>query len=231
MNKMVFHLALLVVTFSLVNCNPDDEPINSGPVLLGEGRDYIIFPEGSWWKYENTKTGEIDSIVMTSSSEELITYGCGESDNSLVKENFNMRANSETICRSLTFRIRQAWGCQPANKLNHYFEFLVKDGCARSSESALFYYPFDLSKSGVSGQDLFFRAFHDSLEVLGVWYDEVAEFELDKDFIWDRKITKYFWAKGVGLIRREQYRRDPDEWSKPIELLTAWQITDYHISP
>jgi len=58
---------------------------------------------------------------------------------------------------------------------------------------------------GVSGQISTHRLTHDSLQVQGEWFYDVAVFEVDNDWIWNTfntNHTKYYWAKNVGLIRR-----------------------------
>ena len=207
----------------LSTCKPDDDVIWTEPIYLGEGGNYIYFTQG-WWKYKNTVTEEIDSTILVSSNRRVRHYTCGESNNSLKKEDITFRTESKTVCVDKDFRIRQAWGCQPTNTLNRYFEFFAKDYCQNFSESVVFYYPFDLSSSGNSGQDVVFNQLHDSLKVQDQWYYDVAEFEVDIDYIWDNKITKYFWAKNVGLIKREKYAH----WTR--EFIESWELVEFDVS-
>ena len=65
---------------------------------------------------------------------------------------------------------------------------------------------------------------HDSLQVQGQWYYDVAEFEVDIDYVWDNKITKYYWAKHVGLIKREKYAH----WTR--EFIEGWELIDYEVT-
>lgn len=95
------------------------------------------------------------------------------------------------------------------------------------AESVVFYYPFDLSQSGNSGQDVVFNQLHDSLQVKGQWYYDVAEFEIDNDWIWGTKFTdhtKYYWAKHVGLIKRSLLEEHSD-----IEV-ESWELLNYGVT-
>jgi hypothetical protein len=70
---------VLLASLALSSCDPDDDFIPQGPVLLGEGRDYIYFTEG-WWKYKNTVTDKIDSSILVRSNITLRKYTCGENN-------------------------------------------------------------------------------------------------------------------------------------------------------
>jgi hypothetical protein len=75
-----------------------------------------------------------------------------------------------------------------------------------SSPSTMIFVPIKQSGSGgVSGQISILSNTFDSLKVQGEWFYDVAEFEIDNDWIWNTfntNHTKYYWAKNVGLIRR-----------------------------
>jgi hypothetical protein len=55
------------------------------------------------------------------------------------------------------------------------------------------------------------------------WYYSVAEFEVDYDPSWDGRRIKYFWAKNVGLIKREQYMNFTEEF------LQSWELIDHQV--
>jgi hypothetical protein len=154
--KLILLLSLL--PFVLTTCK-DDETVTLGPLYLGEAADYIFFEEGSWWKYVNTKTNEIDSTTVSYSYRELLYYGCSENSNFIGKEDFKMRTESSTICRNQKISIDQPWGCRPNNELNHYFQLYVQNGCNSPTQSGIFYYPFDLEKGRGLVMMLYFKKF------------------------------------------------------------------------
>ena len=214
--KLILLLSLL--PFILTTCK-DDEIVTLGPLYLGEAADYIFFEEGSWWKYVNTKTNEVDSTTVSYSYRELQYYGCSENSNFIEKEDFKMRAESSTICRNQKISIDQPWGCRPNNELNHYFQVSVRDGCESGLESVIFYYPFDLEKGGGASQDVIFNEVHDSIQVQSKWYYSVAEFHLDYDPSWGQRKSIYYWAKSIGLIKREQYEHFTNQFIQGWELI------------
>ena len=101
---------LLIASLTLSSCGPDDEFIPQGPVLLGEGRDYIYFTEG-WWKYKNTVTDKIDSSILEYSNIRLLKHTCGENNRFLEKEDITFKTKSLTECVNKDYRSSQAWGC------------------------------------------------------------------------------------------------------------------------
>ena len=79
----------------------------------------------------------------------------------------------------------------------------------------------------MSGQSSRLNTIYDSLQVQGQWYYDVAEFELDNDWIWGTKYTdhtKYYWAKHVGLIRRVLLEEKTDTELESFDLI-SYQVT------
>jgi hypothetical protein len=223
-SKAILILLLLATPFTWLGCNDDDGPITLGPLYLGEAKDYVYFKEGSWWVYKNSISKEIDSSVVISDYLELKTYGCSENQNSLQKEDYRLNIKSKTICRNLEFTLRRPWGCQPLNLLNSYFEVFMDYECGLpKGTSVTFYYPFDLEKSGNSGQDVFFIQLHDSLQVQNQWYYDVAEFEVDIDYSQNGRKGVYYWARNAGLIKREKHSHVTQQ------LEESWELIDYNV--
>ena len=70
------HLKLTLIIFSLIaisalhSCKPeppDPQPTDLGFFGLGEAKDYVYFKKGTWWVYQNTRTGQLDTIVVYNS--------------------------------------------------------------------------------------------------------------------------------------------------------------------
>jgi len=135
-----------------------------------------------------------------------------------------MKAKSYTICRNQNIDINQPLGCLPLNNLNSYFQVGVIDGCQSGSRSVMFYYPFDLPKGGGASQDVIFKGKLDSLQVQDKWYYDVVEFEVDIDYSQNGRRGVYFWAKNVGLIKRDRY----SHITKEIE--ESWELIDYKVT-
>jgi hypothetical protein len=200
--KLILLLSLL--PFVLTMCK-DDEPQYLGEFRLGaEGEAYIKFEPGSYWVYENDMTGERDSIVMEYYRSKLRHF------QGLEREYYR---------EDISFKWESNNGVYIFNSV-HPFADLTPESAFQSNSrhwampcnkqvvgpSAIMHMPPTLtSGGGVSGQISTHRLTHDSLQVQGEWFYDVAVFEVDNDWIWNTfntNHTKYYWAKNVGLIRR-----------------------------
>ena len=63
---------LLVLPCFALKCDPDNSDDEKEPTyyMSQEFKDYVLFPEGSWWVYEN-QYGQIDSINLYSQDTEI----------------------------------------------------------------------------------------------------------------------------------------------------------------
>jgi hypothetical protein len=72
MNKRCKIFSFLIILFTSIfisNCGPEPiEPIKKvdiGFLPLGKVKDYVFFKPGTWWVYKNTRTGVLDTQVVT----------------------------------------------------------------------------------------------------------------------------------------------------------------------
>lgn len=195
-------LLLAISTILLPSCNPDDDqPKYLGAFTLGaEGEAYIKFEPGSYWIYENDVTNERDTQVMLYYKSKMLHFKGKRNEYDREDIEFSWQGNSGTY----QFENGQPYVDATPAPLVEAMQF----ECSRLGfgVSSLFYFPFNPEWGGrTSGQISKFRTLHDSLQVSGNWFYDVAEFEVDKDWIWKGENNKYFWAKNVGLIKKERY--------------------------
>jgi len=69
MKHLKCYLLLLALPCLALQCDPDDEQ-EPTYYMSEEFKDYVLFPEGSWWVYEN-QYGQIDSINLFSQDTEI----------------------------------------------------------------------------------------------------------------------------------------------------------------
>jgi len=55
-------------------------------------------------------------------------------------------------------------------------------------------------------------------------FNDVLVFQIAGDGSWDSYPTKYYWAKNVGLVKREKCDIDK------ITLLDGWELIEYEIT-
>ena len=199
-------LAILSLIPLLLNSCKDDEPQYLGEFRLGaEGESYIKFEPGSYWVYENDKTGERDSVVMDYYYSEMRHFKGVEREYYREHIAFKWRINESGSYTHITghpfvdLTPNSTW-----EETVRRWSFISSPEA--SSSSTMIWVPVSFETGGgVSGQLTRRTIIHDSLLVAGEWYHDVAVFEVDNDWIWNTfntNHTKYYWAKNVGLIRR-----------------------------
>jgi hypothetical protein len=218
--KLILLLSLL--PFILTTCK-DDEPQYLGEYRLGaEGEAYIKFEPGSYWVYENDMTGERDSIVMDYYRSEMRPFQGLEREYYREHIEFGWKKNTAGSYRSYCI---------------HPFVDLTPDATWHESVRSWYFYTSpeaasagtivsvpinkDISNGIANGYQ---SSFLDSLQVQGEWYYDVAVFEVDNDWIWDSKPTKYYWAKTVGLVKKEQFKHQSGEY------VQGWHLIKYQVT-
>ncbi|PCJ67735.1 MAG: hypothetical protein COA58_00955 [Bacteroidetes bacterium] len=196
-------------------CKPDEDIPVTGEYRLGpKGEAYIKFTPGSYWIYENDKSKELDTITMQWYYSKMINLK-GER-NSFSREDIDLKMGP------YIFDLQHPYPDATPSPLPHVFVFHTQKGPSRSG---IFFYPFDTNlQGGNSGQVTKLNQLHDSLKIQDQWYYDVAEFEADIDYIWDERRTKYFWAKNIGLVKREKYMNFTEEY------IEGWELIDFDVS-
>lgn len=200
-----------VLLLTLFSCDDKPESIHSGPYYLEEGKDYIYFEEGSEWHYWNSIDGSIDTVIMTYSNIELKRFPCDDpsKDRSVTKEMYTARYRQDEE-REVRITTIEPWGCNPYGDLAPYFEInaVVFELPSLSPVGAVenFFFPFETSHvAGGGSYDTRFIQLHDTMEVQGIVYPQVAEFYIDRNPTWNRYPSRYYWSKGYGLIKKVRY--------------------------
>lgn len=224
MKNFVLKFLVLSIAFGLTCCKPDDEPTYLGEFRLGEeGESYIKFEPGSYWIYENDMTQELDTIVMD------YYYSTMRKFEGLKREyyrediSFGWRtgATGAYVFRSLHPFADLTPEESFQSSVRHWS---IPGGGLSGSKTAMMHMPPKFNAGGGSGQISQLAALHDSLLVKDTWYYDVAEFEVDIDPAWKGRPTKYFWAKHVGLIKREQY----EHWTEAYT--QGWHLIEYNVN-
>jgi hypothetical protein len=220
--KLILLLSLL--PFILTTCK-DDEPQYLGEFRLGaEGEAYIKFEPGSYWVYENDMTGERDSIVMDYYRSEMRHFQGLERNYSREHIEFKWSINETGSYTHITGH--PFVDLTPASTWDESVRrWSFVSTPEASSSSTMIWVPVKFETGGgVSGQLTKRTEIYDSLQVQGEWYYDVAVFEVDNDWIWDSKPTKYYWAKTVGLVKKEQFKHQSGEY------VQGWHLIKYQVT-
>ena len=225
--------ALLMVFFS---CGPDegDQLKHYGPYRLGEAADYVYFKAGSWWIYENTVNGRIDTFRVVKSLREIRTnrdfYGntvdyehlgllmeAGYYFDYWIYDPFQQAAVVDRTGPDKGILELYAFGSTPPDgNLRHNEHHIFK------STNPIFYYPFSTRSNGHS---LRFSHMEDSFWQDGVVYDSTAVFKRAPNgrFGFDSvDVSHFYWSKYVGLTKMDVIRSDGrTRWE--------WKLKKYHV--
>lgn len=201
----LFAMCCFLLTFGFVfkGCTPSEPPSVKflGQFSIGsEAESYIKFNPGSYWVYENSETGILDTVFMNSYVSEDIDF-LGER-NSFIREDvqFSWR-NGTTI---VEYKLQHPWvDITPEPVLDSFVFYTFKPV---EVPILNFFYPFVVgSKRYYGGQETTINAIHETYLLNGKEYKNVVEFELDVNFQANDYRTFSFWAQDVGLIQQDFY--------------------------
>jgi hypothetical protein len=220
--KFISFLSVLVLSvFFLETCKPDDDVNKTyGPYTLGEARDYIDFKPGSWWVYQNSKSGLYDTLVLKSISIRSQTF---TGKNTVIKDMVAMLIYSTTTKYEYKY---YSSGANPDAKpeyLKNVNFISLWHGKSKSGdyngETVSFFYPFD--KNHTANISMFESSLiHKDTTIVLPKYtiDSVVVFKCKDDACWDSYDTKYYWGKNIGLVKKER-----------INNSESWDLVNYII--
>jgi hypothetical protein len=202
----------LVLLLSLpclaLECNPDkDEEEKPTYYMSEEFKDYVLFPEGSWWVYETSSTSNTDSVYIASIIERSVI---SDQNTSFKAENFRaLKISSE------------------------YDSILSGGGVLQKGVQTYKEYP--ENKQGINGEIFFSTSQMDSgrlepsfknvkylgvtnnVKINNITHDSVKIFEvLNQEY--DSQPHRIYWAKNVGIIKKVLFDS------------TVWKLKNYHIN-
>ncbi|HEY1047063.1 MAG TPA: hypothetical protein VGF79_11530 [Bacteroidia bacterium] len=214
--------------FSIISCKRDcHETGTCDPEYyrfeLGEAKDYLWAGKGSYWIYKNSKTGDLDTQICTSAK----TYWIKKQGSTNYSKNITVEY--EVLSRNISSSFND-WAY--IDETSFYNPDALRSKKTELERTAIgeginrpFLHPFVLKdKSGTSSSVTTCIHTDTSITIQGKTYDHVAVFEIDMDEIWEEKLncirpnSVYWWAKGVGLIRRDMKRCD-----------YSWELIEYNI--
>lgn len=225
MSKSLKPLLLFIISvisaFTLQTCKPDDEVGKTfGPYTLGEGKDYLNFKSGSWWVYQHNKSGLYDTLILKNI---LISTRRFEGKNILIKDvvifsiystttkymydYYTLTPNPDAIPEILA-RVNSIDILHGKSKPGDYH-----------GETISFFYPFDSLRESSLGVGVTTYLGMDTLvNMKGNKFKNVRKFQQTKDACWDGNTCKYYWAKDIGLIKKENIKKEE-----------SWELINWHV--
>jgi hypothetical protein len=215
-------LKLTVVGIALLllgsSCEDNNPPKPKDPVTIvytmGEVKDYMLFKKGTYWVYENDKTGTIDSQWVTGSSFGQITHK-GNEDYSMhltLIQDFFVVTISTNFVDGLGYKCRYEMSSN-GNKVDAFPYPKRAYGVNRSriadffgGTSEVYYHPYDACPK--KNCDWYYDTVLTNYQLKGYSYDTVRVFKVtnDRSFpeiepLSGRGDSWYYFAKNHGLIK------------------------------
>jgi hypothetical protein len=234
MNKIKLILICLLVI--LESCCKDLDPskdgcqcekpnVVNGPYYLGITKDYLYFKPGSWWVYKNNLSNETDSIVNLLCDTSLKT----------IKEEYPKAIYSSTFTtllikqKSFLNNYTTTYLCDKVSPDDYHF-LLDKTTffTNKTRYSTPYIFPFQVGFGYIEtipSKEINGKTFNDVL-VFQVWSDESVQLPTLPYNFRPSAPTKYYWAKGVGLVMIEQTLYKVDTQSTIVH---KWEITNFNL--
>jgi hypothetical protein len=203
-NQSVF---LFLITLICCACEPDPVPYYPIP---GEVKPYVIFPEGSYWIYEEVTSSSLDTIKIYRSE---ISKENGSYDFGYDFELFVSGARS-------SFRGDSILGYgQPFSSAPKMWSYTEQRVAGASGPPMLTFFGSDVVGESINFNEdwITFESKIESLEINGLTFQSVRVFTHDAK-IFSNQPERVYFARDVGIIKRELFNGE------------IWQVKKYFIN-
>jgi hypothetical protein len=183
-------------------------------------KDYFLFKEGSWWVYQEENSLDKDSVYVTEYSNDPNSY------------DFDMRVYSVYQDYSYHLYPFYAGGSQLCNASGNIHSTCLsikrskyKPGDALGEATCFMWKNYQgqvayVPNSAFENNQITVAAIMSTFAVQGVVFNDVVKIHELNTFIEGRQPTNHYFAKGVGLIRKEL-----------LDSNQVWNLVSYHIEP
>jgi hypothetical protein len=159
-----------------------------------EFKDYVDFPVGSYWIYEDSVSGIKDSIYLYGRNLTIYEFDRNYCYYEKLEQNFYSSYNNQLRAKS----------------------WLEMDDPSFYEYSGYGYYT--MRKTW----NVEYIINYDSLKILDEWYKEVKCL-CRNNIGWNNDLI-YYWAKDIGVIRKEEPA------SPSSDTILVWNLKKYHIN-
>ena len=202
--------ALLIVLCLLLiagKCKKEPRPISTW-LMNPDVKAYMYFKTGTWWKYADTATGETRFV-------EVLEDTIGIFNTTDPRSNY-LSHRAERFYWKTADAIYSGGQMQPEGTGSKEPEARAYKGNVQTGTNTFFFYPFkdyELNQ-GLSVLSKFGE--YDSLDVLGIWYQDVVAFRQTLDVSEGGRETITYVAKNYGIVRLdilfEESGGMPEHW-------------------
>ncbi len=217
MKKLYLLLALsLSGVFIFNSCNKDDDFEAKDWPIPQEVLDYYYFPTGTYWVFENDKTGDKDTLTVKSRRKYWIDGSRGDK-----YEEADVYINSSLDGYTYHYYVmtQGSAGCIRDGFDKPCYSLLCskyKSGNYVGENTVLKYY-FKIGFSGYADlrpgdKSRYLVADVIDTSINNVNFNNVCKFFVNDCFTQNDKDINFYWAKGAGIIKKEN-TTDSQTWN------------------
>ncbi len=172
-----------------------------GPLYLNQFANYFWFKPGTYWIYENNRTGELDTSILSYIKRDTITFFYEHSQFKRWYTYENLDFLIDTKHRINWLKYGTTTGCLTCQNLD------TTRGISREGQP-VFYIPWNYYSN--------YSKYFSTIQLGTTTYYEVYKFDLLEDvsiptwdnskLLWGRtngtaQLSSYYWAKDIGLVQ------------------------------
>lgn len=183
MDSKVF--VLIIIVFLTIGCKKKERPTY---YMTQDFKNYVVFPVGSYWVYEDSITGEIDTIRLIESSTTIINTKSGDDDPGYNYEQYSANFISSISNETLGF---------VGGKMNNNSD--IHNYVYGNYRRKLFISDIEI---GFGYDNYVYEEYLDSIYILNIKYNRIKIFKNRSPF---QGIihSRTFNCKNIGIIRME----------------------------
>jgi hypothetical protein len=218
MKKILSLILILSIVLLYTNSCKPDAPIENDKIPLQDYQYWYIFKQGSYWIYQNSKTGDIDSVYLTSSLFDYQTTKINVAPRPYyIDEYYNISFFKSSFFNK-TFNL---WSINThmlkngdLSEKNYHKGQIIKRGDPNNINSINVKYNGCLYVSRSSSINIGSNIFND-IEQMKIIHNEQTQIEFEYD-------TDIYFAKNIGIIKKEI--------NDTIEGTYSWNLIRWHIN-
>lgn len=216
-------ISCLSLLFSISSCKPEEQTKPSSPALAVTAipqtvKDYTWFDVGTTWTYQDSATGNLDSMYVFEAYYDTATKGYVNETPLGIYEQLTVKYISWV--NNYEYYHELKGGLWTPDKHRYVVDYVKYRPSWGASSGKMFFYPLiiDGKFSSVSGGDFRLVDTLNTISIKGNLYNDVLVFYNQRDGSMNYERTVTWVAKHYGIIRKESVNSKNTFWLIKAEI-------------
>ncbi|MBX9851906.1 MAG: hypothetical protein K2X86_09120 [Cytophagaceae bacterium] len=193
----LFKHSYILLSFLLFGCPPKKEEPKPTTYLDQEFKDYMFYPDGSYWVYEHESMGWEDSVYLYSQILDIEKQPSIENDYERITLRYSSSFHLDTFfVDGNAAHLPIGRPCFSYIRFKSNFLAVNIPFFSKRDTGSVYKYNDNISST--------YTAYYDSLEILNKYYYKVKMFEMTGSLD-NRLPKKIFHSEKTGIIRKELF--------------------------